>query len=266
MSTMQDTPTLSRGNSKLGSSIFTWSLPAIQTCPGSTGICRQRCYAARGFFLMSSVKAGYQFNLDFSRTDNFSPWFIRELVRNDVRTLRIHVSGDFYDLAYIAKWQEIVEASKHVQFFAYTRSWRIAELLPALRSLGNLPNMSLWWSEDRQTGEAPLDKSIRRAYLAINDPDAATAPAGCDLVFRDKPNSVLKRANGVLVCPVENGVTHASGFHHLCSTCRLCFTGKTSVGMQQLLSAAAVELSAPRAIKKRKGKNSHVHSRRHPEA
>ena len=42
---------LGQGNGKLGEGIYTFSLPAVQTCPGSTPTCRRECYATRGRFV-----------------------------------------------------------------------------------------------------------------------------------------------------------------------------------------------------------------------
>lgn len=81
--------------------------------------------------------------------------------------------------------------------------------------------MHLWWSMDRQTGPAPLVAGVRRCYLAVDDADAATTPTDCDLLFRDRPTSVMKAGNGVLVCPTENGIT--GRLHHTCTSCGLCW-------------------------------------------
>ncbi len=192
------------------------------TCPGESAICSQLCYAARGFFVMPTVARSHARNRDFSRTEEFVPWMTAQLQAHFVRVLRIHVAGDFYDAPYVAKWLTIAEQSRRTIFYAYTRSWRDEEILPGLIALSRLPNVNLWFSQDRQTGEAPLISGVRRCYLAVDDADARTAPPSCDLVFRDRPPSVMKYANSVLVCPVENGV-HTGRFHHTCSSCGICW-------------------------------------------
>jgi hypothetical protein len=157
------------------------------------------------------------------------------LIAKAVRILRIHVSGDFYDEAYIARWLTVVRSSRRVTFFAYTRSWRLDYLLPGLISLSREPNFNMWFSLDRETGSPPLIPGIRRAYMAINDYDAQTAPTDCDLVFRDHPKSSLKKANGVLVCPVEN---HVAGKHrHTCTTCGFCWNKQLHAKWEKVLLA-----------------------------
>lgn len=172
--------------------------------------------------MMPAVARSHARNRDFSRTAEFASWMTSALRTALVRVLRVHVAGDFYDAAYIDKWRQIVDQSRRTIFFAYTRSWREEELLPGLIALSRFPNMNLWFSQDRQTGEAPLVRSVRRCYLAVDDVDARTAPPSCDLVFRDRPPSPMKYANSVLVCPVENGV-EGHRFHHTCSSCGICW-------------------------------------------
>lgn len=203
--------------------IHSWSIPAGKdwSCPGESHLCRVRCYAKRGFFFMPNVNTTHKNNFKFSQTPDFQNWMRQQLVTTYVRVMRIHVAGDFYNGEYVRKWYEIVSRSPKILFFAYTRSWRVEEILPELVKLGALPNIQLWWSIDRLTGPAPLIRGIRRAYMAIDNVDANNAPNDCDLVFRDKPSTIMKKANGVQVCPTENGVT--TQIPITCSNCGICW-------------------------------------------
>src|SRR5437588_319108 len=71
-----------------------------------------------------------------------------------------------------------------VTFLAYTRSWRVDGLAPHLVALGSLPNVYLWWSEDRDSGACHLPGG-RRCFLCIEPGDEGLVPEGADLVFRD---------------------------------------------------------------------------------
>jgi len=240
-------------NSKLGGLIHSWSLPSVATCPGASALCRMKCYTTRGHFCHHSIQKAYQRNYDFSRTADFVPWMQGALMASFVRVMRVHVSGDFYDPVYVRKWVSIARASRHITFFAYTRSWRADEMLPELIRFSRLPNVHLWWSTDRETGPAPAIRGIRTAYMAVNDIDGAHAPNHADLVFRDLPPwgptpTAMKRANGVLVCPAENGVKGKT--KHTCSTCKLCWTARqpkweTAMATTYNLSLTATELRAP---------------------
>lgn len=220
-------------NTKLGPLIHGWSIPAISTCPGKTTLCSSRCYAHRGFFRMPTVEASHARNYRFSQQPEFVAWMVGVIAAQFVRVMRVHVSGDFYDVEYTRKWLHIIRQTPHVQFFAYTRSWRRDELLPELIQISQEANVHLWWSIDRESGPAPIVRGIRRAYMAINDVDASLAPDDCDLVFRDKPQTVMKTANGIQVCPPENGVKLANKI--TCSRCGICWHAKLSQWEYDLL-------------------------------
>lgn len=262
-------PAVSHTNSKLGPLIHSWSLPAGKqwACPGESQLCRSRCYAKSGYFRMQNVKSAHRQNLEFSQTDQFVDWMVATLAAQMTRVMRVHVSGDFLDVAYTRKWQEIVARSPQCQFFAYTRSWRDPAIFPELLHLAGQENFQLWWSIDRETGPAPAVRGVRVAYLAINDADAATAPDDCDLVFRDKSRSVMKKANSVQVCPPENGVKLSSPI--TCSRCGICWNRKDSRITQLLANylpdaSTTAELLAPEISKGSKNARHHPKTRRGP--
>lgn len=165
------------------------------------------------------------------------------------RVLRIHVSGDFYDVNYTRKWYEIAKSLPNVQLFAYTRSWREEAILPELLTLARLDNFQLWWSIDRETGPAPLIRGIRRVYMAIDDVDAAYTPDDCDLVFRAQRTTVMKKANGIVVCPVENGIVKR--LKATCSDCGICWNQKGPVKtcweehLQPTVDETGIEIVVP---------------------
>jgi hypothetical protein len=210
-------------NEKLGPLINSFSTPAGYEfgCIGASVVCQFWCYAKKGRFRMPNVNDCYTRNLSFSATDDFAEWAIASIKQAFAQIVRIHVSGDFRDVDYTRKWRYIVSKCPRTTFFAYTRSWREEDILPELLYLSSYPNMQLWWSMDRETGPAPYIQGIRRSYMAISDVDAKMAPADCDLVFRVEPETVLKKANGVQVCPPENGLE--ANKHITCSRCRMCW-------------------------------------------
>lgn len=176
---------------------------------------------------MQSTKESHLKNMEISQQDDFVPWMVAKLRVLGATVMRVHVSGDYYNAAYIQKWRQIA-GSTPVRFYSYTRSWRIPELLPELMQLSTLPNMHLWWSLDKDANDAPYISGIRRAYMAVDDADAAVAPSDCDLVFRVKGGgnrTIMKKANSVFVCPPENGIKLPN--HITCSKCRFCWSDRT---------------------------------------
>ncbi len=207
---------LGSGNTKLGEGIATFSLPAVSTCPGSTPTCRADCYATKGNFLFAV--SAYKRNLVASKADNFAPRMIAEVRRRFAGCVRIHVAGDFYSPDYVEKWLTIVHSCPDTRFYAYTRSWRVPEMVPGLSRLSRLRNMRLWYSCDRDTGTpSRIPKRVRLAYMQAGPEDM---PSRADLVFRVKRlrRKVAKRIALALVCPVENGVTKGV----TCGSCRVC--------------------------------------------
>lgn len=211
-------------NSKLGKTIQGFSLPAVLTCPGRTAACENACYARKGHFARPAVKAKHLDNLRVSKLPEFVPRMIAEIRHADVDVIRISVSGDLYNLSYIRRWIKIVRACPETKFYAYTRSWRVPALLPALITLGREPNMRLWLSTDRETGAAPRIRGLPQAYLQLPGEELPKLPKGCKLIFRDEHKTVLKQVGAAVVCPVESGVKYAQPM--TCSRCKLCWKEK----------------------------------------
>jgi hypothetical protein len=208
---------LQQGNTKLGEGIYTFSLSAVTTCPGSSPACRRECYALRGRFIF--LRRAYRRYLAESRAEGFAARMIGEIRRRWVACVRIHVSGDFYSAEYVRKWAAVARACPATRFFAYTRSWRRADIAEALAELSRCRNVRLWYSCDCDTGiPARVPRRVRLAWMQTSADDL---PPRADLVFRVHRlrRTVAKRVALAVVCPVENGAT---GHRTDCGRCRLC--------------------------------------------
>jgi len=194
---LQFQPVLGKGNIKVGP-ILTFSLPSRFTCPGASRWCAKHCYAARFERIWPNCRLAYSRNLLL--TWNI-PRFVRLMLRNipkNLPVLRIHVSGDFHDPSYIYGWIKIARARPRTQFWAYTRSWTMPTLLPALEQLRALPNCHIF---------------------ASVDPDMPDPPAGWRVAYLD----IDPRAQGV-------PCLHQHGKAKSCFECRYCFRpGKGNV-------------------------------------
>lgn len=211
------------GNTKLGE-VPCFSLLALETCPGSTEICRASCYATKRFFKMGNVRRAHRRNWEASQESDFVSKMIDEIRQMELELLRVHVAGDFYDEEYVRKWIKIAKACPEVSFYTYTRSWREQELVPALMQLSMVKNFTLWWSCDKETdaidGRPPVVPGIRVAYMQAEHGELI--PEYTDLVFRVKRDTIEKFVDGHMVCPAENGIkpkTH-------CDQCAMCWTDK----------------------------------------
>ena len=90
---------MTKGNMKLPTSTLNFSLPPVKTCPGSTPECRKHCYALKAQRQYPNVRTAWSRNLDQAKEDSFVTT-ISEQIKGSrtVKQVRIHTSGDFFDL------------------------------------------------------------------------------------------------------------------------------------------------------------------------
>jgi hypothetical protein len=211
---------LSYGTTKLGKSIFGWSIPAVRTCPGKSLICSKACYAKRGRFTTNRVKALMQWRYEQSKKPGFVDAMCDEIFRRGVLVLRVAVSGDFYNPAYTAKWVEIARRCPNTRMFGYTRSWRIPAIVPYLRALASLENFRLWYSADEDTGfPDDVPSGVRVCWLQHN---GQHAPHQVNLVFQVRQvRAKVGQISLPMVCPAETPEGKTKGSN--CSNCASCW-------------------------------------------
>lgn len=151
------TISISMENGKIGK-IPSFSLPAIDSCPGKTVWCEKACYAAKLERIYKCVKKSYNLNFDLVKGTNFVSTMNNELsvlTKKGINTFRLHVSGDFFNVRYIYDWVKIVKANPTMTFFGYTHSWSVPELLAHIGVLRSQPNVVLFASVDKSTVGRP---------------------------------------------------------------------------------------------------------------
>lgn len=210
---------LTLGNGKVGDAIHLWSLPAVLSCPGRSPACAAACYARRGRYRFHAVRDRLHANYDRTRDPDFATTMSAEVRRRGCLVVRIHASGDFYSAAYTDCWSEIVASCPKTVFYAYTRSWRVGAVRPALERLAELSNARLWYSTDRDTGPVEFKPAgVRTCHLLTREGEDVAE--GTDLVFRVVR---LRRARVPLqtVCPSESPAGTARAL--ACGACSKCF-------------------------------------------
>jgi len=187
-----------QGNRKVGR-VWTFSLPSLVTCPGASAWCRQHCYARRFEQLRPNCQRAYIRNLALSlEPDRFVAHVLESLPEN-APLVRIHVGGDYYSPEYCASWFRVCEARPATLFWAYTRSWLSAVLLPRLEQLQALPNLMLFASTDP---DMPLPPANWRIAFIESDPRASGLPCRhqqgqvnscleCGYCFREREGNVV---------------------------------------------------------------------------
>ena len=214
-------------NSKLGDSVYSFSLPAAITCPLAES-CLNYCYVR---LMHPGAHMRYLKNYLFIRRRGMSAArreLSRQLRQADPSWFRLHVSGDFFSRAYVKMWIDLCREHR-LRGVVYTRSLaRFPEILDLDRYLKvwislTYPELESWASPELLRG--------RRLAIALTDErEAVERELGAFLravrpdrvvIFRNHPlrGRVLKRFAGELVCPAENGITHKG-----CSSCWYCYS------------------------------------------
>jgi len=225
-------------NYKLGN-IWNISLPAVETCGGLSAACAGpdgKCYVLKIYKRRPTVLKAHQNTYVgiLEALENGEELELPTKVK-DGDVFRLHVAGDFFDSAYVYAWMRLMTNNPNIQFFAYTRSWRMPEMVSSLHALAALPNMELLLSVDRDTGYPNADDwyGFRTAFMMVTDDDANLVQPDTHVVFRDNRHVILKQVNGNLVCPTENGITKTT-----CEKCKWCFKAnpnKTALNRKELV-------------------------------
>ena len=137
--------------------IRSWSLQAIDTCPGSVhsdgglvDACKG-CYATSGNYRYPNVKA--------PRIENQDDWKRAEWVDDMVRALdsdryfRWFDSGDAYAIGLAEKILEVMRRTPWVKHWIPTRMGKFVKFHAVLEEMQALPNVSVRFSSDSVTGE-----------------------------------------------------------------------------------------------------------------
>ena len=141
----------SKGNAKLGSNIYTFSLPAGHSCPFAN-VCLAKadkvtgkiqlgknnqfqCFSVTSENMFPNVRKSRWRNFEALRALDTAGMFalIQKSLPSKAGYIRIHVSGDFFSQAYFDAWVLVAKANPQRHFYAYTKSipfWtaRIKEL------------------------------------------------------------------------------------------------------------------------------------------
>lgn len=184
-------------------SIRSWSLQALETCPGSIAApgelvdaCKG-CYATTGNYRFENVKA--------PRRHNKEDWQRLAWVDDMVAALakdthfRWFDSGDMYTLALAEKILEVMKRTPWVSHWLPTRMHKFPKFRQVLSEMQSLPNVMVRFSSDSITGQ--YTKKLHGSVII---------PTAADI----KPGMTLCRA-------YEN--------EGKCSGCRACYDKKVKV-------------------------------------
>ena len=160
--------------------IRSWSLQALDTCPGSVSspgvlvdACKG-CYATTGNYRYPNVKA--------PRLENREDWQRIEWCDDMVRALdkdrffRWFDSGDMYTLGLAEKILEVMQRTPWCSHWLHTRMHKFPKFRAVLRDMQALPNVMVRFSSDSVRGEY-----VKGLHGSVIVPDAETLPDGVSL-------------------------------------------------------------------------------------
>jgi hypothetical protein len=176
--------------------ILSWSLQALETCPGSIGsdgalvAACSGCYATTGNYVFDNVKAPRLENRDDWQRDAWVSDMVSAL--DSQRYFRWFDSGDMYSIDLAEKMLQVMTLTPWVKHWLPTRMAKFAKFADVIARMQALPNVVVRFSSDS------VDGVYNARHGSVIIPDAASAP------------------DGVSVC-------HAYAHDGKCSGCRACY-------------------------------------------
>ena len=176
--------------------ILSWSLQALETCPGSisaSGVLVDACsgcYATTGCYSFKGTKA--------VRADNKAAWQEADWVDTMVAALkkqkyfRWFDSGDMYSLELAEKMYAVMVATPHVKHWLPTRMHKFTKFAAILASMQALPNVMVRPSSDAVDGT--YTDGVHGSTIL---PSADNVPAGVTLCRAYENNG---KCNGCRAC------------------------------------------------------------------
>ena len=155
-----------------------WSLQALDTCPGSkkpdgslVDAC-SGCYATTGNYRFPNVKAPREHNRKDWRRDDWVDDMVAELARD--KYFRWFDSGDVYDIRLAKKIFEVCKATPHVKHWLPTRMYKFDKFRPILRKLDKLHNVVVRRSSDSIQGKIVRGRNSSTIIPSVDTPTTAT--------------------------------------------------------------------------------------------
>lgn len=140
--------------------ILSWSLQALDTCPGSVNsdgslvpAC-QGCYATTGNYNYPNVKAPRIENREDWQRDSWVSDMVSVL--ESQRYFRWFDSGDMYSIGLAEKILEVMKATPWVKHWLPTRMLKFKKFETVISEMQALPNVMVRFSSDSVMGEYTL--------------------------------------------------------------------------------------------------------------
>jgi len=191
--------------------IRSWSLQALDTCPGSiaspgelVAACKG-CYATTGNYRFANVKAPRLHNqTDWTRLD-----WCDDMVQalDSDRYFRWFDSGDMYTLGLAEKMLEVMVRTPWVQHWLPTRMHKFPKFRQVFTAMQALKNVALRFSSDSVTGQytkglhgsviVPAAEDVKRGMTLCEAYANDGKCSGCRACYDKKVKVIAYPAHGV---------------------------------------------------------------------
>jgi hypothetical protein len=174
-----------KGNAKLGKKVVTFSLPAGHSCPFALDCLSKsdketgkitdgketifRCFAASSEAVYKNVRLSRWHNFELLKTakntENITNLILQSLPKKcDI--VRIHVSGDFFNMSYLQAWVNVAKLLPDTLFYAYTKS------LVYLIGLELPENLSITASKGGKLDKLITENNMKFAEVVYSEQEA----------------------------------------------------------------------------------------------
>jgi hypothetical protein len=194
--------------------IMSWSLQAIDTCPGSSdgkgGLVEacQGCYATTGNYRFANVKKPREFNREDWKRDSWVSDMVIAL--DSSRYFRWFDSGDMYDLSLANKILAVMKATPWVKHWMPTRMHKFIKFQHTIDAMQELPNVVVRLSSDSVTGQTIPGQNTSTIFSDTLPVGAIECQAyqhagkcnGCRACYDKSVSVIAYKAHGVKMAKV----------------------------------------------------------------
>jgi hypothetical protein len=186
-------------NSTLG--CWTFNLPAGHTCYGFSKWCYKRCYGKKGNWCFKTTIKSIDYKWRQTQDlDKFVDQLILELdviQRNGFNIVRIHSSGDFYNIDYFRSWIDIAKIYTNITFYCYTKNWRLNGWYKILHEADKINNFYIICSYDYTMKDFPKWNKVakisenKKEINCKKQIDKKHNCVSCKMCFNDKIKEII---------------------------------------------------------------------------
>jgi hypothetical protein len=194
--------------------ILSWSLQAIDTCPGSSDgngglvpAC-QGCYATTGNYRFANVKKPREFNREDWKRDSWVSDMVQAL--DSSRYFRWFDSGDMYDLSLAIKILAVMQKTPHCKHWLPTRMHKFIKFQHTIDSMMALDNVVVRFSSDSVNGDIIQGQTTSTIFSGTVPDGAVECKAyqhegkcnGCRACYNKDVKVIAYKAHGVKMAKV----------------------------------------------------------------